>query len=310
MEQRYVIQGNDKKVVYYMQGFSESATGDETDPLRREILVVASPFPTIKFCLTLFEGLVGTCRVIGIEYNAHNDDGRILSEEECRLPAYVDSLHAVLERERIEKAHFFCWCQGAKVVLAYYDRHPEKFKSIVGIAVDYRKADWTYASKLEYDDIDKAKKILAVLRAAGNHFLARQFLKMRSKQMTKKDPQLSEFRNLIFDVAANGVRYAHIFKPIIQSPEMVANYFKMSDGVAGDDLTEIVRRVDVPFTILHGTEDRILPLNDRDTELFRSNERIDYRVIQNRTHFMLLDEPAEIVPMIVDAIRKACGLVR
>jgi pimeloyl-ACP methyl ester carboxylesterase len=307
MEQHKIALRNNKKLTYYKQGFSKSMADNRTDSFQNEIIVVTSPFLSIHFLFSLFEEFERKCGLIGIEYNTYDDNGRILSDEECLLSAYTDSLHTVLARENIEKAHFFCWCQSAKIVLAYYNLHPERFKSIIGIAPYFRKAEWTFISKLPYNDISKVKKILSVLRAARKHFLNKWLLERKSRNIVKKEPQLTAFRSLIFNNAANGVKYAHIFNKLVQSPEMIINYFKMNDGMANDDLTPVVRNIKVPFTILHGNQDLVIPVNEADALLFRSNIHIDYRILKGRTHYMLLDETKKIISIIISAMQSACG---
>ena len=184
------------------------------------------------------------------------------------LIALAKLLVELLNRENVKNFHVICWCSGFKLALALQSLDPKRFRSLLGVTVDYNRTQGPLLQLMEF-----------------------------AEEMLSHSPNMGGA--LVKIVEHNAQRFLGgptgqgIYE--VNNEVKLKNFFWLARLFREIDMSQNLQLTHIPIRLLYGDKDMMTPLVPEDKALFRQNCLISYREIAGGSHYLPLDFPQVVV---------------
>ncbi|WP_026851670.1 proline iminopeptidase-family hydrolase [Glaciibacter superstes] len=211
------------------------------------------------------------------------------AESLWRVETFVDALESLASDSGLETFHLFGHSWGGMLALAFYDKWPERVKSLVLASPLVSVQAWCAdAARLIAELPPEHQAALAgsadtvEYQAALQEFYRRHFCRL--------DPWPPSLQRSVDGLAAAG--YETMWGP---------NEFTQTGNLRGVDLTPIVRSLTIPNLWLCGSDDEATPETIRGFS--HMNSYGDYVEFAGGTHNVHLEQPQAFVATLREFLR-------
>lgn len=263
--------------------------------------ITNAPGMSIKFWLPIMNNLIEEFTFYGMEYRGFPSDGTLLSDEHFEFDRIVNDFLTVIDKESLDRIHLFSWCVGSKVAVNIYKKIPLKIRSYTALNFAYKQHDFsklgTFA-RLMYSvkdriDADPAyvDRMVQIMKKMGT-IPTKDFLEIMGDQ-EEESPSLDLYNHLDGQSPLAGISFY-----MIDSREGLLNYLKIYQSFGKQNIIDTVKSISLPVFVLNGSKDNVVRYHAEDNELMASNTNISYTLIDEASHFMMVDIPRKISRLI------------
>jgi pimeloyl-ACP methyl ester carboxylesterase len=294
MEVREFISKDGLPLSYYVNG-----TGPRT------AFITNAPGMSIKFWMPIMNNLMDEYTFYGMEYRGFPSNGEVLEDEYFLFERIVDDFLLIIEREKLEGVHLMSWCVGSKVALNIYKQIPEKILSYTALNFAYKQHDFsklgTFA-RLMYgvrDRIDAdpgyVDRMVQIMKKMGT-IPTKDFLEIVGDE-EGASPSFDLYNHIDKQSTLAGISFY-----LIDTKEGLLNYLKIYQSFGKQSILEIIKTISCPVFVLNGSKDNVVRYHAEDNALMAVNPNIRYTLIEDASHFMMVDIPRKISRLIRQAI--------
>jgi pimeloyl-ACP methyl ester carboxylesterase len=281
MEVRNIQSPDNFKLTYYVSGEANEEA----------VVIFNAPGMSVKFWIPIISELSKKYKILCMEYRGFPDGTEQLTLEDLSFDKIVNDFHHIIEHENVSSFHALSWCLGAKVKLSLYQKHPEKIISMHSLNMAFKRSDGIekgpfsrmvqqLKKKLETGEssISRIIKIMSSIGTIPNT----DFLSIIDMEEDNTTLNLYEFLE-------NESSMSSLAFYLIDNKIGLMNYLNIYSGFSANDQVETLRNIKIPVYVYIGEKDKMVTFKPEDTALFESNDIIHPIVIEEGSHFMLIE---------------------
>jgi pimeloyl-ACP methyl ester carboxylesterase len=239
----------------------------------------------------------------------------VLSKDQTSFRSQALDVDALLQAEEISRAHFVGWCAGGKLMLDLYERRPDAVRSMFGVGMSFRSGRSDERQNY-YALVSKHPPAVKYLLGLAHTFSRLQ----KPRELSHEIAGLpSEALNATIDVVGQ-INFIDKYSDAGQFQSRLLQYYLTESGLLNVlamvsayrdvDKTAVVPRVAVPFTVLHGTLDRVIPFSAEDEALLATNPGIRFLPVPGGSHYLHVQNGGLVLDELVSTIEAATTPLR
>lgn len=281
MEVKQILSPDNVKLTYYLAGENNEES----------LVIFNAPGMSVKFWIPIIKELSNTYKVLCMEYRGFPDATEELSLEQLSFDNIVNDFVYIINAENVDAFHALSWCLGAKVKLELYSKHPEKIISMQCLNMAYKRSDGVekgpfsrMVQQLKKNlDKDNAsiKRIIKIMSSIGTI--------PNTDFLTIIDTEEDDTTLNLYEFLENESSMSSLAFYLIDNPVGLMNYLNIYTGFSANDQVETLKNIQIPVYIYDGEKDRMVTYKTDDHEVFDSNDMIHHIVIDEGSHFMLIE---------------------
>ena len=272
------------------------------------LVITNAPGMSIRFWAPVIALLEDRYSIVAMEYRGFPEPRRELTDAELAFPNYLEDLRLVLEREGVERAHFLSWCLGCKVAWQFQKHYPETVQSLLGVGMafgssgarpdsDFSNAMFAIKQRIESQP-QALDSIINMMKRIG--FVPDADFFTSIFQEEDNDSVLSLMDTLEAESSMSTLAFY-----LLDHPVGLRNYLRMYEIFRSVPIAEHFPRVDVPVTVITGSEDQITPISADDERLLATLPRVRQETVDGASHFLPIEFPIRLSRRIDHHLRTA-----
>lgn len=230
-----------------------------------------------------------------------------LSGEAASFGAQSLDVDTVLDVEQVDAAHFVGWCAGGKLMLDLYERQPKRVKSMLGLGCSVRGGRSDERANY-YELVHKHPEALKYLLGMAHTFSRRDKPATLSREIKQISPialdaAIDEVGKISFvDKYSDAGEHQSKLLQYYLTPTGLLNVLAMVASYGAVDKTALLRKLEAPLTLIHGSEDRVIPLTQADRDLFSGNPCVHFVEVPGGSHYLHVQNTGLVLDELVSNI--------
>jgi pimeloyl-ACP methyl ester carboxylesterase len=177
------------------------------------------------------------------------------------IAVHAEDLERILAKEGIDRCGFAGWCTGPKIILDYYDRHPERVSAMMFLGATFKNAERLKDVETAYENtldpllgmLDKNPALAGLLIDS-----LKAVLLMQAEPGPVSGGQTPESRKQVMALltSVNASLQRYVMEPF-SAPQSVINFTKQLRDFWKHDSLPLLARVKVPVLLVSGQCDKI-----------------------------------------------------
>lgn len=217
--------------------------------------------------------------------------------QDARQPVYgiqsqIQDILTVANKENLSSFHLVSWCSGAKVSLLFQEKYPQKVKSLIFIAGEFAPfvGSRPFHSKFRED-----LQLIAALIEEDKKMLDFYMKIIHQGMFNRPVESWTDNCEVIFEIMP--VEHRQVLLSPFETKETMVNFLKMCIDYYQYDVTEELRRVEIPTLFLAAEYDRVAPCMQ--SKWAHENVRgSTYICLPSATHLLILEQTEDVFKLL------------